>query len=342
FGYPVIGFQRPDFYEILRKRVPVERIYFMKKVLKTEEKEGKVIIHCSDNTAFSGDIVIGADGAYSGVRQSMYKELKNKGLLPETDHQGFSIGYTIIVGVAKGDPGKHPLLEDTRNQFSQVLFTGNSNCYMVTLPNNDICWGLGTQLSHEESENLLFRSSGWGSDSSESFIKEYRTFPSPVGGTMGDIFDATPKEYISKVYLEEKIFKTWYYGRTVLIGDGASNALHDAVVLANCLYAMKDNSKQSIHTAFKSYFDQRYIYAEASYKQSSAMSNLFNGQKFWQRMIRKLALNYVPTGVFDHSMLKITSHRPQIAWLPAVKNRGKVKINPQEFDKTSQLNAATI
>lgn len=37
---------------------------------------------------------------------------------------------------------------------------------------------------------------------------------------MGEIMDDTPKELISKVFLEEKVFKTWYHGRTVLIGDG--------------------------------------------------------------------------------------------------------------------------
>ncbi|KAF9425487.1 hypothetical protein BGZ76_003213, partial [Entomortierella beljakovae] len=76
FGYEDLVFSRPDFYDILRRRVPNEKISFKKKVLKTEEKEGKAIIHCSDNTSYIGDILIGADGAYSGVRQSLYKEME--------------------------------------------------------------------------------------------------------------------------------------------------------------------------------------------------------------------------------------------------------------------------
>jgi len=51
-------------------------------------------------------------------------------------------------------------------------------------------------------------------------IKEYQDRPCPWGGTMGEIIEATPKNLISKVFLEEKFFKTWYHGRTVLIGDG--------------------------------------------------------------------------------------------------------------------------
>lgn len=37
---------------------------------------------------------------------------------------------------------------------------------------------------------------------------------------MGDLFDATPTERVSKVYFEDKLFDTWTHGRTILIGDG--------------------------------------------------------------------------------------------------------------------------
>jgi len=37
---------------------------------------------------------------------------------------------------------------------------------------------------------------------------------------MGEMMKDTPKDQISKVFLEEKLFTTWHGGRTVLIGDG--------------------------------------------------------------------------------------------------------------------------
>ncbi|KAF9429958.1 hypothetical protein BGZ76_001045 [Entomortierella beljakovae] len=342
YGYDNLVFSRPDFYEILRKRVPVAKISYKKKVLKTEEKEGKVIIHCSDNTSYSGDILIGADGAYSGVRQSMYKQLNSKGLLPKEDLEDFSIGYTVTVGVAKADPKKYPVLEESRSQFCQVIYSGNSNCYVITLPNNQISWGLGTQLSRQEVKDMQFRSSEWSVDSSESTIKPFRDFPCPVGGTMGDIFDATPKELISKVYLEEKIFKTWHHGRIVLLGDGAANALHDAVVLANCLYAMKDNTEKSIHAAFRDYYDQRFTYAEMGYKLSSDMSNILNGQKFWEKLLRKVVISYVPTWVFDLSVKRAGTYIPQVAWLPLMENRGKEKPQPQKFKPITREKAVSL
>ncbi|KAF9412100.1 hypothetical protein BGZ76_005232, partial [Entomortierella beljakovae] len=213
------GEEKPDFYDILRRRVPDEKISFKKKILKAEEKEGKAIVHCSDNTVYTADILIGADGAYSGVRQSMYKEMEIKGLLPKEDLEDFSIGYTVTVGVAKADPKKYPMLNESRSKFNQVIFNGDSNCYVVPLPNNQIAWGLGTQTPQEKLKKLQFRNSEWSTNSVESSINPFRDFLSPIGGTMGEIFDATPKELISKIYLEEKVFKTWHYGRIVLIGD---------------------------------------------------------------------------------------------------------------------------
>lgn len=51
-----------------------------------------------------------------------------------------------------------------------------------------------------------------------------RDFPVISGGdklvTMGDLIDWTPKDLITKVMLEEKVFETWYDGRVVLLGDG--------------------------------------------------------------------------------------------------------------------------
>jgi hypothetical protein len=47
-----------------------------------------------------------------------------------------------------------------------------------------------------------------------------RHIKAPFGRTMGDLIDVTPKDSLSKVMLEEKLFQTWHHGRTVLIGDG--------------------------------------------------------------------------------------------------------------------------
>lgn len=50
-------------------------------------------------------------------------------------------------------------------------------------------------------------------------LDEIRHFKTPYG-TMGNLFDASPTVLVSKFCLEDKPFKSWNHGRTVIIGDG--------------------------------------------------------------------------------------------------------------------------
>lgn len=54
--------------------------------------------------------------------------------------------------------------------------------------------------------------------------RKVKDFPVISGGdkimTLKDLMDRTPQNQVSNVILEEKVFKTWYDCRTVLLGDG--------------------------------------------------------------------------------------------------------------------------
>lgn len=93
----------------------------------------------------------------------------------------------------------------------------------MTTPDNTICWSLVVQLSESEARELQFNNAEWGPESIDAMYKDFENELCPFGGTMGDIMKYTPKDMISKVFLEEKNFTTWYGGRTVLLGDGKSS-----------------------------------------------------------------------------------------------------------------------
>ena len=71
-----------------------------------------------------------------------------------------------------------------------------------------------------EAKEQRFRNSEWGPEANNPLIDEVKDFPITFGGTLGDVIEATPKDRISKVMLEEKLFETWHYRNVVLIGDG--------------------------------------------------------------------------------------------------------------------------
>ncbi|KAG0198779.1 hypothetical protein BGX31_004471, partial [Mortierella sp. GBA43] len=214
-------FARPRLYEMMLSRIPPHKISHNKKILRTEEKDNKIHLHCADNTSYQADLLVGADGAYSTVRRNLYKHMEKQGVLPASDLESFTVASINMVGVADPqDPSKYPELKDEFCHFSVVVGgSGGRSWGAVSTPGDQICWSLIRQLTEAEAHSLQFRNSEWGPESVDTMYKEYEDLLSPWGGTMGEMMKDTPKDCISKVFLEEKLFKTWYGGRTVLLGD---------------------------------------------------------------------------------------------------------------------------
>lgn len=105
-------------------------------------------------------------------------------------------------------------------------------------------------------------------------------------------------------------------------GQGAVNALQDAVILANCLYDLKDKSQTSITDAFQSYYNQRYKHAKAHYESSKLYMKLIGGLTWTDRLARTIVLKYLPESILQRELAKASSYRPQVNFLPLVEPRG--------------------
>ncbi|KAG0369308.1 hypothetical protein BC939DRAFT_476897 [Gamsiella multidivaricata] len=332
-GYQPAVFARPRLYELMVSRVPAHKIFRGKKVVSIEETVDHVVVKCSDDSQYQGDIVVGADGAYSGVRQSLFKKLEGEGQLPKSDTQDLTYGWVCTVGLTKAmDPEKYPFLKDDVSRFSQVIGKDLLNYTAVTVTDNQMCWSLVVQ---QEKENAVkdpnLRNAEWAApEALETSLKEFYAFPCPLGGMMKDLIDATPKESISKVFLEEKMFETWHHGRVVLIGDGAINAMQDAVILSNCLYDLRSTKLSEITAAFKDYREQRYPHAQSQFDNSRLVGRLTCGQGFSDKILRYFVFNILPASIQRQQFLKAASYRPQACFLPLAENRGQGPVMPQK------------
>lgn len=90
-GYDFTVFARPELHHIFASRIPRGKLLFGKKVLSIKQNADGVIIRCSDNSSYQGDILVGADGAYSAVRQTLYKQLSRENKLPQCDEEQMSV-----------------------------------------------------------------------------------------------------------------------------------------------------------------------------------------------------------------------------------------------------------
>ncbi|KAF9335154.1 hypothetical protein BG006_000755 [Podila minutissima] len=209
-GYYNRIISRPVLYDMLLRQIPQHKIFLSKRVLSMTQDDERVIIQTSDNQRHEGDILVGADGAYSGVRQNLYRQMKQDGNLPASDVGDLPYSCTCLVGQTRPlDPEEFPEILEEECSFRSLF--GDARPYTHHL--NKI-----SAKSHD-----AFRNSEWGPEAAEQMCKEVRDFPVPGGNgklVFGDLINRTPKEYISKVMLEEKLFETWFGGRTVLLGDG--------------------------------------------------------------------------------------------------------------------------
>ncbi|KAG0210644.1 hypothetical protein BGX28_009070 [Mortierella sp. GBA30] len=299
YGYFTRVIARPKLDEILAARIPAHKIHRGKRVLSFTPFFGEdaipvdsdspigVTVVCADNTKYHGDILVGADGVYSAVRQNMFQRLEPTGSI--TDAKGrkraqLPFNCTCLVGETHPnlDDGKYDMVTSEDCVVGAII--GDNKPYSWTvfsMPGNSICWMVTKHLKSQQDDKESvtddnFRCSDWGTDMVEAMIEDVRDFPVPCGKnlTMGDLIDASVKENISKVMLEEKLFDVWYSGRTVLLGDGAVTAIQDAAVLADLLYHLKSNSQEDITRAFETYYEVRYAPAKRAYRTSYQLSQM--------------------------------------------------------------------
>ncbi|KAG0281198.1 hypothetical protein BGZ95_006024 [Linnemannia exigua] len=348
-GYDRILFARPELYDMLFKKIPSDKIHMSKKVLSFQQNHEGVMLRFSDNTTVHGDILVGADGAHSSIRQHLYKTLDKEGLLPKADTKAMSKGYISLVGTTEGlDAAKFPgvdredsdcfyVIGDKKVPYSWVTFT---------VPGNKICWNIVIQVGMVELADEQFKSSDWVPQQNQKLLDSIRHFKTPYG-ILGDLFDKTPIERVSKVYFEDMLFETWNHGRTVLIGDaahkllpssgaGAVNAMQDAVLLANHLYDIKPTSFENIKRALGGFKSERFDAVKDQYPQSYIGAKVVFGHKLSERILRQIVFNWMPKSMQKKQLTKDSAYRPQANFIPEAPKRGTADIVPQWPSKRIQ------
>ncbi|KAG0324884.1 hypothetical protein BG000_002010 [Podila horticola] len=341
-GYFEHIISRPELYDLLFKSIPRHRILLGKRVLSSIQNRDSVLVQCSDNTSYHGDILVGADGAYSAVRQNLYKSLKEDKKLPSSDDVTLPFSCVCLVGqTVPLNPEDFPNLKEDQALIHSVLGISTMCTWLtITTKQNTVCWMVIHFLDKESSKrNDSFRNSEWGPEAAEALAREVRVFKVPGGKngqstTLGEYVDRTPRHLMSKVMLEEIVFDTWYGGRTVLLGDachkmnpsggvGGTHAIHDAVALANWFSTLRVPGDREIEKVFREYRTERYPVAKAAFETSQMFTRNL-GKNLLSAFVRGM-VKRLPVWLWKRIIIKMFSARPQCSFLPLVDDIAQVR-----------------
>ncbi|KAF9321205.1 hypothetical protein BG003_003029 [Podila horticola] len=344
--YPTFIVARPDLYDLLWSEVPRENIHLGMSVHNFDQDKKNVLVRCTDASKHYCDILVGADGAYSRVRETLYKSFEHKGKLPASDNAPLPFKCICLVGQTDVlDPEEFP---DLKGEFCKdYSVVGTNNMYTwctFTTKKNTLCWMVIEFLDKEMTkEDESYKSLEWGPQAAEVMCNLVRGFkiPGSKSGkvhTLGDLIDRTPKDLIAKVMLEEKLFSTWNGGRVVLLGDachklvpssgqGGASAMHDAVALANWIAILQSASMVEVEAAFQEYHAERYAIAKEEYDASQGFTNILG--KDYRAVITRAVLGWLPTSVWNRIVFQMARSRPQASFLPLVEEKGTLELAPQ-------------
>ncbi|KAF9976501.1 hypothetical protein BGZ73_008441 [Actinomortierella ambigua] len=337
FGYHAYFFARIDLVNVLLRHIPQEKILWGKKVLSTMQNENGVMVRFSDNSTLDGDILIGADGAYSAVRQSLYRNMKKKGIkIPDSDTGKLHFQEFCVLGVTDYIGDKYPIVNNENQYLSIVLGSKEKPYNLAYAPTKGgrLCWRIaGKLIENQIVDEASFRFSDWQSESIQDIVSEIEKVPIAIGGTVGNLLENTSS--VSRVMLEDKWFHTWYEGRTVLVGDachktlpaagqGAIQAILDVVVLANLMYELPSTEVKDITHMFATYFDIRAEVTRKVVETSKKLGRMASGKSTFDLWFRNVVIKLVSSSFVQHRLSKKMAGRPVLSYLPEPPMRGNM------------------
>jgi 2-polyprenyl-6-methoxyphenol hydroxylase-like FAD-dependent oxidoreductase len=222
-GDPIVGIVRSELHAVLADAVGQKAIRFGAALQSYEQDEDGVTARFADGSEARGDVLIGADGLHSTVRQQLLG-----GEPPE--YRGIAERHALI-SVPEGTvpPGTFHEYWAKRDRFGFYPVKG-AICWYLLGPDRQ-----GTQDPNGSKEAVLEKLEGWPSVTRR-------------------IVEATPADDVIRleIYVQPKT-ERWVSGRVGLLGDsahaiepsggqGSAQAIEDAVVLARCLTAEPDTA----------------------------------------------------------------------------------------------------
>jgi salicylate hydroxylase len=227
YGATGCSVHRADLLDVLGADLPKEIIHLGSRCIGVEVHESSAVARFKDGSEVEADIVIGADGIHSAVRESLFG--------PDAPRFTGKICYRCLVPV-DAIPGGLPTTDGTTwlgpPGAVVVYLVRRGELVNVVAHYDDESWREESWIRECDKQEVIDRYAGWH----ESLAR---------------LFSASEKHYKWGLHDRDPL-KQWTKGRATLLGDaahpmlpylgqGACQAMEDGCVLATALASMPED-----------------------------------------------------------------------------------------------------
>ncbi|KAL2803127.1 hypothetical protein BJX63DRAFT_425535 [Aspergillus granulosus] len=240
-------FHRGHLHSALLEHVPQESIHLGKKLVRAEATQTGVSLHFKDGSSVHGDILIGADGIKSTVRQSFIPDYKLR--FSGKVYMRSTFDASLVEGKISDLPAD-----------SMHWWGPNDNFFASRLGKNQ--YTTVGAYSDPRSSDEIEKTVAWDQQGDVWFLRERYKSWNPI---VKALTEATPYTNLYPNFVGDAL-KTWIFGsRVALVGDaahahggafaaGGSLALDDSFALALALKYVQDVfSPKGIEIALRLY-----------------------------------------------------------------------------------------
>ncbi len=280
YGINNFVIHRADLHEVLQQRLQPGTLVLGKRAASIKQQEKQVEIKFEDGTQAAADLLIAADGINSAIRQQ---------LLPHS--QPRYAGYTCWRGVVE-NPGV-----EINQMISAETWAPQGRVGIAPLQGNGIYW-YACINAPQNSDKMRQMTPA-------ALAAHFSDLPAAVPAIIGA---TPPTQLIWNDIADLKPLKQFAYGRVLLLGDaahatspnmgqGACQAIEDAVVLGQCL-----QQAASIKAALAKYEQRRLARTAKVIRLSRLLGAVSQWQHPMLRGSRNAAFRLMPAFVTQSQM----------------------------------------